>query len=219
MTAVVAGIDSSTQSCTVVLRNLDDGATVAVHSSRHPRTTPPVSEQHPTAWWTALGEALAESRPTVPREQIVALSVDAQAHGLVPVDGGRERHPPGQAVERHHLRTRSPRAGRPPRPPRMGTPQRQRAAGRIHHQQGAVARPARAPALPPAAAPPAAPRLADLPADRATTSPTRATPREPATTTRPPGGGTRPCWSWSTPTSTGPPGCPGCWPTTSPPAP
>ncbi len=47
MTAVVAGIDSSTQSCTVVLRTLDDGATVAVHSSRHPQTTPPVSEQHP----------------------------------------------------------------------------------------------------------------------------------------------------------------------------
>ena len=86
MTAIVAGIDSSTQSCTVVLRDLDNGETVAVQSSRHPRTSPPVSEQNPADWWTALGESLAQARQTVSDAPIVALSVDAQAHGLVPVD-------------------------------------------------------------------------------------------------------------------------------------
>ena len=86
MSAVVAGIDSSTQSCTVVLRDLDTGETVAVQSSRHPRTTPPVSEQDPASWWTALGQALTEARQAVPDAPIAALSVDAQAHGLVPVD-------------------------------------------------------------------------------------------------------------------------------------
>jgi len=86
VTAVVAGIDSSTQSCTVVLRDLDTGETVAVQSSRHPRTTPPVSEQDPASWWTALGEALAQARQAGTGAPLAAISVDAQAHGLVPVD-------------------------------------------------------------------------------------------------------------------------------------
>lgn len=37
---LVAGIDSSTQSCTVVARRLDDGA-VVVEARPHPSTTPP----------------------------------------------------------------------------------------------------------------------------------------------------------------------------------
>lgn len=82
---LVAGVDSSTQSCTVVLRNLDDGDTVAVYGSSHPQTTPPVSEQDPAAWWTALGTALAGVREAADAP-VVAISVDAQAHGLVPVD-------------------------------------------------------------------------------------------------------------------------------------
>lgn len=87
---VVAGIDSSTQSCTVVLRTLDDGRSVGVGRSPHPATTPPVSEQDPHDWWSALQKAMAlavreassESRPV----EVAAVSVDAQAHGLVPVD-------------------------------------------------------------------------------------------------------------------------------------
>jgi xylulokinase len=82
--AVVAGIDSSTQSCTVVLRDADDGEIVAVHASPHPRTTPPVSEQAPDRWWTALAAALADAGTA----SIAAVCVDAQAHGLVPLDSG-----------------------------------------------------------------------------------------------------------------------------------
>jgi xylulokinase len=88
MRSVVAGVDSSTQSCTVVLRDLDDGATVSVESSRHPGTTPPVSEQNPSDWWTAMKEAVTAARQATSNAPVVALAVDAQAHGLVPVGAG-----------------------------------------------------------------------------------------------------------------------------------
>ena len=42
---LAAGIDSSTQSCTVALRRLSDGAVVAEARAPHPPTTPPVSER------------------------------------------------------------------------------------------------------------------------------------------------------------------------------
>lgn len=87
--ALVAGIDSSTQSCTVVLRDADDGQIVAVHGAPHPRTSPPVSEQSPEAWWTALRAAFTAAGPTA-RESVVAICVDAQAHGLVPLDANHE---------------------------------------------------------------------------------------------------------------------------------
>lgn len=84
---LVAGVDSSTQSCTVVLRDLESGTTIATGRAPHPPTTPPVSEQDPAAWWTALGAALAEARAGAPAgAEVVALSIDAQAHGLVPLD-------------------------------------------------------------------------------------------------------------------------------------
>lgn len=83
---LVAGVDSSTQSCTVVLRDLATGTTVATGRAPHPPTTPPTSEQDPQAWWTALGRALADARAAAPGAEVVALSIDAQAHGLVPLD-------------------------------------------------------------------------------------------------------------------------------------
>jgi xylulokinase len=87
---VVAGVDSSTQSCTVVLRGMDSGESIAVGRSPHPATTPPVSEQHPHDWWSAFQIAMRQAVDTVevgkePAE-VAAVSVDAQAHGLVPVD-------------------------------------------------------------------------------------------------------------------------------------
>ena len=81
MRDLVAGIDSSTQSCTVVLRHVETGATVAEARAPHPPTVPPKSEQSPEAWWRALCDALAQLSEHLPR--IAALSVGAQGHGLV----------------------------------------------------------------------------------------------------------------------------------------
>ena len=83
---LVAGVDSSTQSCTVVLRDVDDGRIVRHGRAPHPRTTPPVSEQPPESWWVALGQALNAADAA----EIVAISVDGQCHGLVPLDADRE---------------------------------------------------------------------------------------------------------------------------------
>jgi len=79
---LVAGVDSSTQSCTIVLRDADDGRVVGVASAPHPRTTPPVSEQDPRDWWTALTHAAHQ----LPLDEVGAISFDGQGHGLVALD-------------------------------------------------------------------------------------------------------------------------------------
>lgn len=85
MTApLVAGVDSSTQSTKVELRELDTGALIATGRARHPSTSPPASEQDPDSWWSALVEAMAQVRLHLDR--VVALSVSGQQHGLVVVD-------------------------------------------------------------------------------------------------------------------------------------
>ena len=82
---LVAGIDSSTQSCTIVLRRIEDGGVVAQARTLHPVTTPPRSEQAPEAWWQALLAAFGELAAHLPR--IAAVSVGGQGHGLVMLDG------------------------------------------------------------------------------------------------------------------------------------
>ena len=82
---LVAGIDSSTQSCRVLLRRRDGGAFVAQAQAPHPPTTPPVSEQAPEAWWAALMSCFAELRDFLSR--VAAISVGGQGHGLVLLDG------------------------------------------------------------------------------------------------------------------------------------
>ena len=54
---LVAGIDSSTQSCKVVVRDLDTGAVVRTGRASHPDGT----EVDPAAWWEALQIALADA--------------------------------------------------------------------------------------------------------------------------------------------------------------
>ena len=85
---LVLGVDSSTQSCTVELRDAHDGELVATASAPHPPTTPPVSEQDPETWWSALRLALAEAfeRSPAAASDVVAVSVDGQGHGLVALD-------------------------------------------------------------------------------------------------------------------------------------
>jgi xylulokinase len=79
---LVLGIDSSTQSTKVELRDADDGRLVGSGRAPHPSTTPPRSEQDPARWWAALGEAAA----SLPRVEIAAVSVAAQQMGLVALD-------------------------------------------------------------------------------------------------------------------------------------
>ncbi|TKA08900.1 xylulokinase [Actinacidiphila oryziradicis] len=85
---VVAGVDSSTQSCKVEIRDLHDGSLLGSGSAPHPPAFPPRSEQDPAAWWTALKAALVTARNDagVSRTDIIALAVDGQCHGLVALD-------------------------------------------------------------------------------------------------------------------------------------
>lgn len=85
MPDLVLGVDSSTQSTKVEVRNLDTGALVGEARAAHPPTAPPTSEQDPAAWWDALCSALAALGDL--RDDIVALSVAGQQHGLVTLDG------------------------------------------------------------------------------------------------------------------------------------
>lgn len=78
----VLGIDCSTQSSTVVERNLDTGETISVSKSPHPVTHPPNSEQHPKSWWSAFKENLKD----IDRSRVTAMSVAGQGHGLVVLD-------------------------------------------------------------------------------------------------------------------------------------
>ena len=85
---LVAGVDTSTQSCTVVIRRLDDGAFVAEGRAPHPPTTPPRSEHDPRDWWQALLTAMGQVAAFIP--SVAAISVGGQGHGLVMLDGADE---------------------------------------------------------------------------------------------------------------------------------
>ncbi|MFT4050678.1 MAG: xylulokinase [Microbacterium sp.] len=93
MTDVVAGVDSSTQSCTVELRDVCTGALVASGRALHPATFPPVSEQEPDAWWQALVAAMRDATAHVD-VRVVGVGIGAQCHGLVCLDAaGRTLRP------------------------------------------------------------------------------------------------------------------------------
>jgi xylulokinase len=83
---LVAGVDSSTQSTKVEIRDLESGAVVARASAPHPPTTPPRSEQDPAAWWSAFEQAWA----AVGAPQVEAISVAGQQHGMVTLDEQRQ---------------------------------------------------------------------------------------------------------------------------------
>ena len=73
---LVAGVDSSTQSTKVEVRDLDTGAVVARGSAPHPGTTPPRSEQDPQAWWNAFETAWSAAGSP----DLEAISVSAKQH-------------------------------------------------------------------------------------------------------------------------------------------
>lgn len=84
MPELILGVDSSTQSTKVELRELDSGTVVGAGQAAHPATEPPVSEQDPAAWWSALVAAIEQLGGA--RADVVAMAVGGQQHGLVLLD-------------------------------------------------------------------------------------------------------------------------------------
>jgi xylulokinase len=86
----VAGVDSSTQSTKIEIRDLDSGEVVGRGTASHPAVTPPVSEQDPGSWWSAFGlaweQASSQLRSRVGSGEISAMSIGGQQHGMVALD-------------------------------------------------------------------------------------------------------------------------------------
>ncbi len=76
---LVAGIDSSTQSCKVIIRDSATGALVRQGRASHPEG----SEVHPEHWWTALQEAITDAGGI---DDVDAVSIGGQQHGMVCLD-------------------------------------------------------------------------------------------------------------------------------------
>ncbi|MGD8194447.1 xylulokinase [Herbiconiux sp. P18] len=80
---LVAGIDSSTQSCKVVIRDLASGELVRQGRASHPAGT----EVDPAAWWEALLSAISAAGGL---DDVAALAIAGQQHGMVVLDESGE---------------------------------------------------------------------------------------------------------------------------------
>ena len=78
--ALVAGVDSSTRSCKVVVREAESGRVVRSGRAAHHAGT----SVDPELWWTALDAALREAGGL---DGVAAISVAAQQHGMICLDG------------------------------------------------------------------------------------------------------------------------------------
>ena len=76
---LVAGVDSSTQSCKVVVCDAETGAVVRSGHAPHPEGT----EVAPEAWWDALQAAIAAAGGL---DDVAAVAVGGQQHGMVCLD-------------------------------------------------------------------------------------------------------------------------------------
>jgi xylulokinase len=81
--SLVLGIDSSTQSTKIEVRDSDSGRLLGGGWAPHPATSPPCSEQDPETWRVALVTARAEVGHV---KGFAGMSVAAQQHGLVVLD-------------------------------------------------------------------------------------------------------------------------------------
>lgn len=77
--SLVAGVDSSTQSCKIVIRDLETGDIVRTGWTKHPEGT----EVDPSAWWDALEIAIADAGGI---DDVSAIAIAAQQHGMVVLD-------------------------------------------------------------------------------------------------------------------------------------
>lgn len=76
---LVAGVDSSTQSCKVVVRDAATGELVRSGRASHPDGT----EVDPRHWWSALTEAVTAAGGL---DDVAAIAVGGQQHGMVALD-------------------------------------------------------------------------------------------------------------------------------------
>lgn len=76
---LVVGVDSSTQSCKVLVVDTSTGAVVRSGRAAHPEGT----SVDPEAWWQALNAAITEAGSL---DDIAAWSIGGQQHGLVALD-------------------------------------------------------------------------------------------------------------------------------------
>ena len=76
---LVAGVDSSTQSCKVVVRDAGTGALVRFGRAPHPDGT----SVDPDHWWRALQSAISAAGGL---DDVSAVSVGGQQHGMVALD-------------------------------------------------------------------------------------------------------------------------------------
>ncbi|MEV0268740.1 FGGY family carbohydrate kinase [Hamadaea sp. NPDC050747] len=80
---LVAGVDSSTQSVKVVVRDADTGVLVREGRAAHPDGT----EVHPSAWFDALTSAIGQAGGL---DDVDAVSIAGQQHGMVCLDDSGE---------------------------------------------------------------------------------------------------------------------------------
>ena len=80
---LVAGVDSSTQSCKVLILNPSNGEIVREGRAPHPAG----SEVEPNSWWEALLEAIEIAGGL---DDVGAISIAGQQHGMVLLDGNGE---------------------------------------------------------------------------------------------------------------------------------
>lgn len=76
---LVAGIDSSTQSCKVIVCDAQTGETVRSGRAKHPDGT----QVDPMHWWEALQQAITDAGGF---DDVEAVSVGGQQHGMVVLD-------------------------------------------------------------------------------------------------------------------------------------
>ena len=79
MTRLVAGVDSSTQSCKVVVVDAATGMVVREGRAKHPEGT----EVDPQYWWDALQSAIESAGGIA---DCAAISIGGQQHGMVALD-------------------------------------------------------------------------------------------------------------------------------------
>jgi xylulokinase len=80
---LVMGVDSSTQSCKVVIADAATGAIVREGRASHPGGT----EVDPAAWWDALQAAIGDAGGM---DDVAAWSIGGQQHGMVVLDAAGE---------------------------------------------------------------------------------------------------------------------------------